>query len=162
MYRILGVDPGSSCTGFGVITGEGDEFRYIDSGYIAPPRTANRYERLRAIFEAIGRVIEKHSPTHFAIEDVFYNKNPKSALILGEARGAAILAAALAGLPVYEYSPREIKQSVTGHGGADKSQVNYMLGKILGLPRPPENTDESDALAVALCHAFKNREWVVT
>jgi len=162
MYMILGVDPGSNCTGYGVITGEGDEFRYIDSGYIAPPKTANRYERLRMIFEAIRLVIQKHTPTQFAIEDVFYNKNARSSLILGEARGAAILAAALADLPVYEYSPREVKQSVTGHGGADKSQVNFMLGKILGLSRPPENTDESDALAVAVCHAFKNREWVVT
>jgi crossover junction endodeoxyribonuclease RuvC len=162
MYRILGIDPGSNCTGYGVISGEGDEFRYIDSGYIAPPKTANRYERLRIIFETIRRVIEKHSPTHFAIEDVFYNKNARSSLVLGEARGAAILAAALCELPVYEYSPREVKQSVTGHGGADKSQVNFMLGKILGLARPPENNDESDALAVAVCHAFKNREWVVT
>lgn len=162
MYRILGVDPGSSCTGYGVITGEGDEFRYIDSGFIAPPKTANRYEKLREIFETIRRVIEKHSPTHLAIEDVFYNKNARSSLVLGEARGAAILAAALAGVPVYEYSPREVKQSVTGHGGADKSQVNYMLGKILALPCPPANSDESDALAVAVCHAFKNREWVVT
>ena len=114
------------------------------------------------IFEAIRLVIQKHTPTQFAIEDVFYNKNARSSLILGEARGAAILAAALSDLPVYEYSPREVKQSVTGHGGADKSQVNFMLGKILGLSRPPENTDESDALAVAVCHAFKNREWVVT
>ena len=162
MYMILGVDPGSHCTGYGVITGEGDELRYIDSGFIAPPKTASRYEKLRVIFEGIQQVIRRHSPTHFAIEDVFYSKNAKSSLILGEARGAAILAAALAGIPVYEYSPREIKQSVTGHGGADKSQVNFMLGKILRLDETPENTDESDALAVAVCHAFKNREWTVT
>jgi crossover junction endodeoxyribonuclease RuvC len=162
MYRILGVDPGSHCTGYGVITGEGDEFKYIDSGHITPPKAANRCERLRAIFEGIRQAIQRHAPTHLAIEDVFYNKNARSSLVLGEARGAAILAAALADLPVYEYSPREIKQSVTGHGGADKSQVNFMLGKILRLDRPPGNTDESDALAVAVCHAFKNREWTVT
>jgi crossover junction endodeoxyribonuclease RuvC len=162
MYRILGVDPGSHCTGYGVITGEGDEFRYIDSGSISPPRNANRYEKLRAIFEGIQQVIARHCPTHFAIEDVFYNKNAKSSLVLGEARGVAILAAALAGVPVYEYSPREVKQSVTGHGGADKSQVSFMLGKILRFTETPENTDESDALAVALCHAFKTREWTVT
>jgi crossover junction endodeoxyribonuclease RuvC len=162
MYRILGVDPGSHCTGFGVITGEGDEFKYIDSGHISPPKNASRCERLRAIFEGIQQAIRRHAPTHLAIEDVFYNKNARSSLVLGEARGAAILAAALAEVPVYEYSPREIKQSVTGHGGADKSQVNFMLGKILRLDRPPANTDESDALAVAVCHAFKNREWTVT
>jgi crossover junction endodeoxyribonuclease RuvC len=162
MYRILGIDPGSHCTGYGVITGEGDEIRYIDSGFIAPPKNANRYDRLRAIYEGLQHVIARHSPTHFAIEEVFYSKNAKSSLILGEARGVAILAAAMAGVPVYEYSPREVKQSVTGNGGADKSQVNYMLGKILRLDRTPENSDESDALAIALCHAFKNREWTVT
>jgi len=162
MYRILGGGRSSNKNSYGVITGEGDEFRYIDSGYILLPKTASRYEKLRTIFEKIRQVIEKHSPTQFAIEDIFYHKNARSSLILGEARGAAILAAALSDLPVYEYSPREVKQSVTGHGGADKSQVNFMLGKILGLSRPPENTDESDALAVAVCHAFKNREWVVT
>ena len=162
MYRILGIDPGSHCTGYGVITGEGDEIRYIDSGFIAPPKNASRYDRLRAIYEGLQHVIARHSPTHFAIEEVFYSKNAKSSLILGEARGVAILAAAMAGIPVYEYSPREVKQSVTGNGGADKSQVNYMLGKILRLDAAPENTDESDALAVALCHAFKSREWTVT
>lgn len=162
MERILGVDPGSNCTGWGVITGEGDELRYIDSGYIAPPKSMNRYERLRLIFETIAGIIEKQAPTRFAIEDIFYNKNAKSALVLGEARGAAILAAAAAGLPIHEYSAREVKQSLTGHGGADKSQVCFMMGKILGLPRPPDNNDESDALAVAVCHVFKSREWVVT
>jgi crossover junction endodeoxyribonuclease RuvC len=93
---------------------------------------------------------------------VFYNKNARSSLILGEARGVAILAAAMADLAVHEYSAREVKQSLTGHGGADKSQVSFMMSKILGLPRPPENNDESDALAVAVCHVFKSREWVVT
>jgi crossover junction endodeoxyribonuclease RuvC len=162
MVRILGVDPGSACTGYGIITAQGNDLRYIDSGHLTLKKKASRYEKLRSIFLHIKQVIEEHSPTHFAIEDVFYSKNARSSLILGEARGAAILAAALANLPVYEYSPREVKQSVTGHGAADKSQVNFMLGKILGLAPPPENADESDALAVAVCHAFKNREWSVT
>ena len=162
MVRILGVDPGSNCTGYGIITGEGDEIRYIGSGYIAARKKTTRYDRLKAIFERIDSVIKEYSPTHFAIEDVFYSKNAKSSLVLGEARGAAILAAALAELPVFEYSAREVKLSVTGHGAADKSQVNFMLGKILRLQDPPENNDESDALAVAVCHAFKNRKWSVT
>ncbi len=110
----------------------------------------------------VEQVIKLHAPTHFAIEDVFYSKNAKSSLILGEARGAAILAATLSKLPVFEYSPREVKQSVTGHGAADKSQVAYMLRRILDLADPPDNHDESDALAVAICHAFKNREWSAT
>lgn len=162
MIRILGIDPGSACTGYGIITAEGDNLQYIDSGHLKLKKNANRYDKLRAIFLHIKQVIEEQAPTHFAIEDIFYSKNARSSLILGEARGAAILAAALANLPVYEYSAREVKQSVTGNGAADKSQVNFMLGKILGLPAPPENTDESDALAVAICHAFKNREWSVT
>jgi crossover junction endodeoxyribonuclease RuvC len=161
MYTILGVDPGSACTGFGIISGEGDEFRYIASGAITPKKGYSRYDRLKFIFVEMERVIREYSPTHFAIEDVFYSKNAKSSLVLGEARGAAILAAALSGLPICEYSAREVKQSVTGRGAAHKSQVNFMLGKLLCLDHPPENIDESDALAVAICHVFKNPEWSV-
>jgi crossover junction endodeoxyribonuclease RuvC len=159
MYRILGVDPGSNCTGYGLVSGDGDQVAYVSSGTIAPPRTQSRYERLREIYDGVARVIRELEPTHFAIEDVFYSKNPRSTLVLGEARGAAILAATLAGIPVYEYSAREVKQSVTGNGAADKSQVSFMLTKILGLPTTPERTDESDALAIAMCHAFKRRDW---
>jgi crossover junction endodeoxyribonuclease RuvC len=159
MYRILGVDPGSTCTGYGLVRGQGDRVEYVSSGTIAPSRAQSRYERLREIYAGIERVIREFEPTHFAIEDVFYSKNPKSTLVLGEARGAAILAATLAGVPVYEYSAREVKQSVTGNGAADKSQVSFMLGKILGLVAAPERTDESDALAIAMCHAFRRRDW---
>jgi crossover junction endodeoxyribonuclease RuvC len=159
VFRILGVDPGSSVTGYGVVAGEGSEFSYVASGVIRLPRGASRFEKLRTIFEELGKVIAEHSPTHFAIEEVFYSKNPRSALVLGEARGAAILAAATAGVPIHEYSAREVKQAVTGNGAAHKSQVNFMLGKLLGLDPPPESEDESDALAIAMCHAFRNREW---
>jgi crossover junction endodeoxyribonuclease RuvC len=162
MERILGVDPGSHCTGYGIISAESNNVKYIDSGFIKLPKSADRFIRLRIIFESIDRVIKEHSPTQFAIEDIFYSKNARSSLVLGEARGAAILAAALVELPVHEYSPREVKQSVTGHGAADKSQVSFMLGKILELEHPLENNDESDALAIALCHAFKNKEWAAT
>lgn len=153
---ILGVDPGSSCTGWGVLWGEGNSIQYVASGAIRLPRTATRIERLRLIHLGIADIIREHSPVHFAVEEVFYNKNPKSTMVLGEARGAAILAAALAGLPVFEYSAREVKLSVTGNGAAHKGQVSFMLGKLLGVRNPPENPDESDALAVAVCHAFKH------
>ena len=159
MFKILGVDPGSRCTGFGIIAGEGNDFQYVASGTIVPNKKSLRYEKLKSIYVEIERVIDQYTPTHFAIEDVFYSKNARSSLVLGEARGAAILAATLAGLPVFEYSAREVKQSVTGRGGADKSQVSYMLGRILEIENTPESNDESDALAVAICHAFKNREW---
>jgi crossover junction endodeoxyribonuclease RuvC len=159
MFRILGVDPGSAFTGYGVIAARGNEFSYVTSGVIKLPRGASRYEKLRIIFTGLAEVIAEHRPTHFAIEEVFYSKNPRSALVLGEARGVAILAAAEAGLPIDEYSAREVKQSVTGNGAAHKSQVGFMLGKLLGLSPPPESEDETDALAIAMCHAFKNREW---
>ncbi len=159
MYRILGVDPGSNCTGYGLVSGHGDHVAYVSSGTIAPPKKESRYERLRAIHSGIARVIRDLQPTHFAIEDVFYSKNPRSTLVLGEARGAAILAATLADIPVFEYSAREVKQSVTGNGAADKTQVSYMLVKLLGLSATPERMDETDAIAIAMCHAFKRRDW---
>ena len=132
MFKILGVDPGSSCTGYGIVSGEGTNVTYVASGAITLPKKAGRYDKLRQIHTDIARVIEEHAPTHFAIEDVFYNKNPRSTLVLGEARGAA-----------------------------HKTQVNFMLGKILSLADPPSNPDESDALAVAMCHAFKQKKLVL-
>lgn len=157
-FTILGVDPGSACTGWGLLRGDGGHLQYVASGTIKLPRTASRAEKLRRIHAAIAGVIGEHSPTQFAIEEVFFNKNPRSTMVLGEARGAAILAAALAHLPVFEYSAREVKQSVTGNGAAHKSQVNFMMGKLLALVNPPQNPDESDALAVAICHALKHGE----
>lgn len=159
MYRILGVDPGSNCTGYGLVAGAGNDVCYVTSGAIVLPRSASRYDRLCQIYDGIVRVIAEFEPTHFAVEEVFFSKNPRSALVLGEARGVTILAAARASLPVFEYAAREVKMSVTGNGAAHKSQVNFMLGKLLGISPPPANADESDALAVAMCHAFRNREW---
>lgn len=158
---ILGVDPGSTCTGWGVVSGDNVSLCYVASGVIKTPQKASRYEKLRLIHLEIERVIREYTPTHFAVEEVFYHKNPRSTMILGEARGAAILAAALAEVPVSEYSAREVKQSVTGNGAAHKSQVKFMLGRILGLEDRPSNPDESDALAVAVCHAFKQGQWSV-
>ena len=152
---ILGVDPGSSCTGWGLLRGGGNDIHYVASGAIDLPKKMARFEKLRLIYTGIANIVREYSPSHFAVEEVFYNKNPKSTMVLGEARGAAILAAALADLPVFEYSAREVKLSVTGNGAAHKAQVNFMLGKILRLDEPPKNADESDALAVAVCHAFK-------
>lgn len=153
---ILGVDPGSACTGWGVVSIDRVGLRYVASGAIKTPRNASRYEKLRMIHLEMERVIREYSPTYFAIEEVFYSKNPKSTMVLGEARGAAILAATLADVPVSEYSTRAVKQSVTGNGAAQKRQVNFMLGKLLCLAKPPESPDESDALALAVCHAFKH------
>ena len=159
MNRILGVDPGSNCTGYGLVVEQGGKVRYEMSGFIRPQRTLSRHERIREIFVTLGQVIEETSPSHFAIEDVFHSKNVRSMLALGEARGAAILAATLAGLPVFEYAPRDVKLAVTGNGAAHKTQVSFMLGKILVLSPAPENADESDAIAIAMGHAFRLRQW---
>jgi crossover junction endodeoxyribonuclease RuvC len=142
MKKILGIDPGSLCTGFGIIAGEGDDFHYVASGTIVTGKNEQRYEKLRSIYLEIEQIIKEPAPTQFAIENVFYSKNAKSSLVLGEARGAAILAATFAGLPVFEYSAREVKQSVTGRGEADKSQVSFMLGRILELKEIPEKDEE--------------------
>ncbi|MBZ2167811.1 crossover junction endodeoxyribonuclease RuvC [Marinobacter sp. F4216] len=151
MAIILGVDPGSRITGYGVIRAEGRRIEYIDSGCIRVG-DKNMAERLQAIFHSLATLIGEYRPDQFAIEQVFMARNPDSALKLGQARGAAIVSAANSGLPVHEYSARQVKQAVVGKGGADKSQVQHMVQALLGLSRKPQ-ADAADALAIALCHA---------
>lgn len=151
MALILGIDPGSRVTGFGLINSIGQKNEYLASGCI---RTGEGElpERLQSIFASITQLIEEHCPQEFAIEQVFMGRNADSALKLGQARGVAIVAATQQNLPVFEYSPRTIKQSVVGAGGADKSQVQHMVQRLLQLPGLPQS-DAADALAIALCHA---------
>jgi crossover junction endodeoxyribonuclease RuvC len=148
---ILGVDPGSRVTGFGLIRADGARLQYLGSGCI---RLADEElpGRLKRIFECLTEIIEEHRPTEFAIEQVFLARSADSALKLGQARGAAIVAAVRLGLPVYEYSARRIKQSVVGTGAAEKEQVQHMVKTLLKLPAAPQ-ADAADALAAALCHA---------
>jgi crossover junction endodeoxyribonuclease RuvC len=152
---IIGIDPGSRITGYGVVRREGGDVRYVASGIIRVARTATRPERLKTIKERIDAVLAEHRPDSFAVEEIFMARNPRSTMTLGEARGVAILAAAEAGIPVFEYSAREVKCSVVGSGAAHKSQVSFMIGKHLGLAHDPETEDETDALAVAFCHALR-------
>ncbi|UCB53662.1 MAG: crossover junction endodeoxyribonuclease RuvC [Candidatus Zixiibacteriota bacterium] len=154
---ILGVDPGSNVTGYGIINSNGEENTLIESGVIEPDSHTALPERLREIFEGLVKVIEDHRPRQFAIEQAFYSKNAKSALIMGQARGVAILAASKSGIPIGEYSPKEVKCAIVGTGNASKSQVQFMVKKLLRLKEPPEPLDASDALAVALCHAQRAR-----
>jgi crossover junction endodeoxyribonuclease RuvC len=151
MSLILGIDPGSRKTGFGIINSLGARADYITSGVIRIPETALA-ERLRLIFDSITDIIREYSPQEMAIEQVFMAKSAGSALKLGQARGAAIVAAASQDLPVSEYEARKVKQSVAGTGGADKLQVQFMIKTLLKLPDIPQE-DAADALAVALCHA---------
>ncbi|MEX2474861.1 crossover junction endodeoxyribonuclease RuvC [Marinobacter sp.] len=155
MAIILGVDPGSRITGYGVIRAEGRHIDYIDSGCI---RVGDKpmAERLQSIFHGLATLIGEYRPQEFAIEQVFMARNPDSALKLGQARGAAIVAAANSGLPVHEYSARQVKQAVVGKGGADKSQVQHMVQVLLALSRKPQ-ADAADALAIALCHAHMSQ-----
>lgn len=155
MPIILGVDPGSRITGYGIIRVEGRHTEYIDSGCIRVGEKPMA-ERLRVIFQSLVTLIEEFRPEEFAIEQVFMARNPDSALKLGQARGAAIVAAATNGLEVHEYSARQVKQAVVGSGSAVKAQVQHMVQILLSLSRKPQE-DAADALAIALCHAHMNQ-----
>ncbi|MGE6605378.1 crossover junction endodeoxyribonuclease RuvC [Halomonas sp. NPDC076908] len=155
--RILGIDPGSRVTGYGVIDVIGVKPCYVASGCI---RTANGAleQRLAQIYAGLSEVVELHRPTSVAIERVFMAKNPDSALKLGQARGAALVCMANHGLSLAEYAARQIKQAVTGQGGADKAQVQHMVTAILQLSATPQ-ADAADALAIALTHAYNGHAY---
>lgn len=150
MPRILGIDPGSRLTGFGIIDADGTRVRHVINGAI---RTADGPfpQRLRCIFEQLSLVLDEYRPDAVAVEQVFVNRNVDSALKLGQARGAAICAAVIRDLPVAEYAPMQIKQAVVGSGGANKEQVQFMVRALLKINQPLQ-PDAADALAVALCH----------
>jgi crossover junction endodeoxyribonuclease RuvC len=152
VVRILGVDPGSVTTGYGVIDSDGRTSRHVTHGCIAAGR-GELPGRLEVIHREVAAVIAAQAPAEMAIEEAFLARNPMSALKLGQARGAAIVAGVGAGLPVAEYPPRLVKQTVTGVGGAAKSQVQHMVGVLLNMAGEPLAEDAADALAVALCHA---------
>jgi crossover junction endodeoxyribonuclease RuvC len=149
--RILGIDPGLRVTGYGVLDKDGQQLRYIASGCIKTPQ-AELPERLKTILDSLGEVIELHQPQQVALEKVFVNVNPQSTLLLGQARGAAICAAVLAGLPVAEYTALQVKQAVVGNGHAKKEQVQDMVQRLLRLSGKP-SPDAADALACAISHA---------
>ncbi len=153
--RILGLDPGSLRTGFGLIDCSAGGERHLASGCIAVGG-ADLVVRLRRIFEAVAALVDEHRPDEIAIERVFVHRNPDSALKLGQARGAALCAAVAHGAAAHEYAPRAIKLAVSGYGAAEKDQVAQMVSILLQLKKRP-GTDEADALAVALCHAQTRR-----
>ena len=150
--KILGIDPGLVQTGYGIITINNNDPQIIDFGVVKPTVNDGLATRLLTIFEDVSEIINIHKPSIFSIEDVFYGKNAKSALRLGQARGAAMVAAASSGLSIHEYSARKIKQAVTGNGNAHKEQVQFMVKAALKMDILPEPIDASDALATALCH----------
>ncbi|WP_027857051.1 crossover junction endodeoxyribonuclease RuvC [Marinobacterium jannaschii] len=155
---ILGIDPGSRITGFGVINVVGARNEYVASGCIRI-KGDELPDRLRQVYEGVTQIIEQYCPQEMAIEQVFMAKNADSALKLGQARGVAIVAGANCDLPVHEYAARKVKQSVVGKGSADKVQVQHMVASILKLPGLPQ-ADAADALAIALCHAHTRNSLV--
>lgn len=150
--RILGIDPGSRITGYGLIECQGNRLRHVDNGIIATVSTAALATRLKIIYDGIARIIAEFAPDAVAIEQVFLAKNPQAALVLGHARGTAMVAAVNAGLPVHEYSALQVKSAVVGYGRAGKPQVQQMVKALLNLPEISQE-DAADALGVAICHA---------
>jgi len=148
----MGVDPGTAITGFGLVRYNGNRFSLVDCGCIRTASEMPLAERLHTLYRELVDVIRRHNPEQFAVEDLFFNKNARTALAVGHARGVAMLAAASSGLPVFEYTPLQVKQSVAGFGRAEKTQVQFMVKAILALPAAPTPDDVADALAVAICH----------
>lgn len=153
---ILGVDPGLERIGFGVVRREGSRLTVLDHGLIETPRIAVP-DRVRLLHERIVEIIDEHQPDALATERLLFTVNKTTAMDVAKALGVVLLAGAQKGLPWCEYSPPEVKQSVVGNGNADKKQVQFMVTKILNLPRPPKPDDVADALAIAVTHAFRSR-----
>lgn len=154
--RILGIDPGSRATGYGLIEQQGNRLLHLDNGAIMTRSNAPLAERLALIYDQLEELIKKHGPDAVAVEQVFVAKNPASALKLGHARGVALLAGVKAGLPVSEYTALQVKSAVVGYGRASKQQVQQMTRTLLCLPEIAQE-DAADALAVAICHAHSHQ-----
>jgi crossover junction endodeoxyribonuclease RuvC len=155
--RVIGIDPGTAITGWGVIEGDGDDLAMIACGAITTAAGAPLPERLQIIYRELTEIIVHWQPEASAIEELFFSKNAKTALAVGHGRGAAMLALANAGLPIVEYKPLEVKQAITGHGSADKQQMQQMVKLLLELDEVPRPDDAADALAVAICHLHSAR-----
>ncbi|NUO08851.1 MAG: crossover junction endodeoxyribonuclease RuvC [Candidatus Brocadia sp.] len=155
--RILGIDPGTQIAGYGVIEKIGSKIVTIDYGSIKASKNQTFSQRLQTIHDKIMDIISKHQPDQMAIEEVFYSKNIKSAIRIGEGRGIVFLCAASANIPITEYAATVIKKAVVGNGNAQKEQVQEMVKIILALPEIPEPRDASDALAIAICHSHTFR-----
>ncbi len=163
---ILGVDPGTNYTGFGIVKAHKNSYTKIVNGLIKLPSNKSLTEKLEIIYAELDKLIKTYKPDEFAIETAFYGKNVQSAMKIGYARGVSLLAAVHNKIPTSEYSPREIKKSVVGNGAASKQQVSFMIKSLLDIKNVKMRFDESDALAIALCHAFrihkvttKSKDW---
>jgi crossover junction endodeoxyribonuclease RuvC len=159
---ILGIDPGTNIMGFGIVAVEGNKLRLLTLGVLKLVKTDDHPLKLKRIFEKTLELIELYKPDEMAIEAPFFGKNVQSMLKLGRAQGVAMAAALYRSVPIFEYSPRKIKQSITGKGGASKEQVAAMLSRMLDFKEKPEHLDATDGLAVAVCHHFQKSRPVKT
>lgn len=149
---ILGIDPGLAIVGYGVIEYLGNKYRVIDYGAITTESDMDFPDRLKIIYDELSHIIDRYKPEDLAMEELFFNKNVKTAIKVGQARGVQILCAKNKGLDIYEYTPLQVKQAVVGYGRAEKSQVQEMVKVLLNLKEIPKPDDVADALAVAICH----------
>jgi len=154
---VLGVDPGSAITGFGLIRATGNKLEAVDYGCIRTSPDKPMELRLKTIYNELGEIIGNYQPDFFAVEELFFNKNVRTALTVSQARGVIMLAGANRGLSVHEYTPLQVKQAVVGYGRAEKAQIQYMVKMLLCLPAIPKPDDVADALAVAICHTHYYR-----
>lgn len=150
--RILGIDPGSRTAGYGIVEEHGNKLVAVGFGAVKPPTTGDVNQRSKYLFEAFAELIAQYNPSEVAVENVFFAENARSALMLGQARGAAILPALISGIPLHEYSALQVKKALVGGGRAEKDQVALMVCRILGIREVPKPADVTDALAVAVCH----------
>jgi len=154
---VLGIDPGTAITGYGLVREGTEGLTLVDCGVITTAAGMPLPERLQAIYRGLAELIAAHRPEVAAVEELFFSRNVRTALSVGHARGVALLALADAGLPIYEYKPLEVKQAVAGYGGADKHQVQEMVRMLLNLEDIPRPDDAADAVAVAVCHIHSAR-----
>ena len=153
---ILGIDPGYGLVGYGILEKNGGDIRAVDFGCISTPKDKKLSERLEIISQCIHILIDKYKPDEMAIEKLFFNKNITTGIPVAQARGVIVLAAQERGIPIYQYTPQNIKMAITGMGNADKKQMQFMVKTILGLKEAPKPDDAADALAVAICHSQTN------
>ncbi len=153
MVIVLGIDPGTAHTGFGVVLSRGQHLAALDGGVIGTGPDEAIERRLARIHARVCDLISEHRPAALAVEDIFFGQNARTAFAVGQARGAVVTSAGLSGVPCYSYTPQAVKQAVCGSGRAEKGQVQRMVGALLALPEPPESDHAADALAVAICHA---------
>ncbi len=154
---VLGIDPGTAITGYGLVWGESGDLRLVDYGVITTPSDKSQPQRLQEIYRQLTALIQERQPAEAAVEKLFFSRNVRTALSVGQARGVVLLAIANAGIAVHEYTPLEVKQAVVGYGRATKEQVQEMVKVLLGLDTVPQPDDAADAIAVAICHIHSAR-----